>query len=164
MKMISFYQFFLILEHRWNEIDRENWSTRGTPVPVLLCPPQIPHGLARGRTRASAGRDQRLTAWAITGQRRHLLTKLRSNVSQKTVTSVNTPNLSNKISRCLTDIFKLSGIQVMSSHFQKLISFISLDNRGMCRLLRCCVWWRFKRRLLRAPKDFLYCHVTWPLG
>jgi hypothetical protein len=31
------------------------------PVPVLLCPPQIPHTLARERTRASAVRDRRLT-------------------------------------------------------------------------------------------------------
>jgi hypothetical protein len=33
--------------------------------PVPLCPPQIPHGLTRARTRASAVRGQRLTAWAM---------------------------------------------------------------------------------------------------
>jgi hypothetical protein len=32
------------------------------PVPVPLCPPQIPHGLNRDRTRASAVGGRRLTA------------------------------------------------------------------------------------------------------
>jgi hypothetical protein len=35
------------------------------PVPVPLCPPQIPHGLTRARTRASAMRGRRLTTWAM---------------------------------------------------------------------------------------------------
>jgi hypothetical protein len=35
------------------------------PVPVPLCPPQIPHGLTRDWTRASAVRGRRLTAWAM---------------------------------------------------------------------------------------------------
>jgi hypothetical protein len=35
------------------------------PVPVPLCPPQIPHGLTRDRTRASAVRAWRLTPWAM---------------------------------------------------------------------------------------------------
>jgi hypothetical protein len=35
------------------------------PVPVPLCPPQIPHGLTRDRTRASAVGGWRLTAWAM---------------------------------------------------------------------------------------------------
>jgi hypothetical protein len=35
------------------------------PVPVPLCLPQIPHGVTRARTRASAVRGRRLTAWAI---------------------------------------------------------------------------------------------------
>jgi hypothetical protein len=34
-------------------------------VPVPLCPPQIPHGLTRDRTRASAVGGRRLTAWAM---------------------------------------------------------------------------------------------------
>jgi hypothetical protein len=34
------------------------------PVPVPLCPPQIPHRMTRVRTRASAVRGRRLTAWA----------------------------------------------------------------------------------------------------
>jgi hypothetical protein len=38
---------------------------RKKPVPVPFCPPQIPHGLTRGRTRASAVRGRRLTAWAM---------------------------------------------------------------------------------------------------
>jgi hypothetical protein len=32
------------------------------PVPVPLCPPQIPHGLTRDRTLASAVGGRRLTA------------------------------------------------------------------------------------------------------
>jgi hypothetical protein len=35
------------------------------PGPVALCPPQIPHGLTRDLTRASAMRGRRLTAWAM---------------------------------------------------------------------------------------------------
>jgi hypothetical protein len=35
------------------------------PVPVLLCPPQIPHVLTRGRTWDFAVRGRRLTAWAM---------------------------------------------------------------------------------------------------
>jgi hypothetical protein len=35
------------------------------PVPVPLCPPQIPYGLTRARTRASAVRGRRLTTWAM---------------------------------------------------------------------------------------------------
>jgi hypothetical protein len=35
------------------------------PVPVPLCPPQIPHGLTRALTRASAVRGQRLTTWVM---------------------------------------------------------------------------------------------------
>jgi hypothetical protein len=35
------------------------------PVPVPLCPPQIPHGLTLDRNRASSVRVRRLTAWAM---------------------------------------------------------------------------------------------------
>jgi hypothetical protein len=35
------------------------------PVPVPLFPPQIPYGLTRARTRASAVRGRRLTTWAM---------------------------------------------------------------------------------------------------
>jgi hypothetical protein len=35
------------------------------PVPVPLCPPQIPHGLTRTRTRTSDVRGRRLTTWVI---------------------------------------------------------------------------------------------------
>jgi hypothetical protein len=44
-------------------IGRGNRSTRRTPAPVPLCPPQTPHA-ARARTRAAAVGSQRLTAWA----------------------------------------------------------------------------------------------------
>jgi hypothetical protein len=43
------------MQHRWNETDRGKTEVLGEkPVPVPLCPPQIPHGLTRDRTRASA--------------------------------------------------------------------------------------------------------------
>jgi hypothetical protein len=35
------------------------------PIPLPLCPPQIPHGITRARTRASAVRGRRLTTWAM---------------------------------------------------------------------------------------------------
>jgi hypothetical protein len=47
-----------------------NWQGKSEvlgekPVPVTLCPPQIPHGLIRDRTRASVAEGRRLTAWAM---------------------------------------------------------------------------------------------------
>jgi hypothetical protein len=47
-----------------------NWQgktevLREKPDPVPLCPPKIPHGLTRDRTRASMVGGRRLTAWAI---------------------------------------------------------------------------------------------------
>jgi hypothetical protein len=35
------------------------------PVPVPLCPPQIPHGFTQERTRASEVGGRRLTTWAM---------------------------------------------------------------------------------------------------
>jgi hypothetical protein len=47
-KMVSFFSFFRVMEHWWNEIDRGKPKYSGKkPVPVPLCPPQIPHGLTR---------------------------------------------------------------------------------------------------------------------
>jgi hypothetical protein len=60
------FSFFRVMEHRWNEIDRGKPKYSGKkPVTVPLCPPQIPHGLTRDRTRASAVTGRRLTAWAM---------------------------------------------------------------------------------------------------
>jgi hypothetical protein len=54
------------MENRWNEIDRGKPKYSGEkPVPVPLCPSQIPHGLTRDRTRASAVGGRRLTASAM---------------------------------------------------------------------------------------------------
>jgi hypothetical protein len=36
------------------------------PVPLSLCPPQIPHGLTWDRTQASVVSGRRLTTWAMT--------------------------------------------------------------------------------------------------
>jgi hypothetical protein len=48
-KIISFFLFFRIMEHRWNEIDGGKTEVlEEKPVPVPLCPPQIPHGLTPG--------------------------------------------------------------------------------------------------------------------
>jgi hypothetical protein len=44
------------------KIGRGNRSTRRKPVPVPICPPQIPHDQTRARTRAAAVGSQRLTA------------------------------------------------------------------------------------------------------
>jgi hypothetical protein len=40
-------------------------SIRMKPVPVPLCPPQIPHDLPWARTRPAAVGSRRLTAWAM---------------------------------------------------------------------------------------------------
>jgi hypothetical protein len=62
----QFFSLFCLMEHEWNEIDRGKPKySGGKPVPVPLCPPPIPHGLTRDRTRASAVKGLRLTAWAM---------------------------------------------------------------------------------------------------
>jgi hypothetical protein len=43
----------------------KNLRTRRKPVPVPLCPPQVPHGLTWARTRASAVRCRWQPAWAM---------------------------------------------------------------------------------------------------
>jgi hypothetical protein len=40
-------------------------NSQEKPIPVPLCPPQIPHGPTRSRTQPSVVRGRRLTAWAI---------------------------------------------------------------------------------------------------
>jgi hypothetical protein len=54
MKMIIFFSFFLVMEHRWNEIDRGKLKYSGKKVvPVPLCPPQIPNSGLRGDRQAT---------------------------------------------------------------------------------------------------------------
>jgi hypothetical protein len=54
-------------ERRWNDIDRRKpKNSEKNLFAVPLCPPQIPHGLTRARTRDFAVRGRRLTAWAMT--------------------------------------------------------------------------------------------------
>jgi hypothetical protein len=61
-----FFVLFIVMEHRWNEIYRGKPKYSGEKlVPEPLCPPQIPHGLTRDRTRASAVGGRRLPAWAM---------------------------------------------------------------------------------------------------
>jgi hypothetical protein len=61
--------FFLLFHFNgapveWNSQGKSKYSGE-KPVPVPLCAPQIPHGPTRDRTRASAVRGRRLTAWAM---------------------------------------------------------------------------------------------------
>jgi hypothetical protein len=55
---------------RWSNGALVEWKWQGKPVPVPLCPPQIPHGLTWDRTRFSAVRGRRLTAWAMARPRK----------------------------------------------------------------------------------------------
>jgi hypothetical protein len=68
MKMISFF-FFVFPSNgapvEWNWQGKTEVLGGEKPVPVPLCPPKIPHGLTQDRTRASAVRFRRLTAWAM---------------------------------------------------------------------------------------------------
>jgi hypothetical protein len=58
------------------KIGRGNRSTRRKPVPVSLCPPQIPLDQTRARTRAATVGSQRLIAWAMTRPRRVITVEL----------------------------------------------------------------------------------------
>jgi hypothetical protein len=62
-KYYYFFSLLQVMEHRWNEIDRGKPKYSGEkPVPVPLCPPQIPRGLTQDRTRAPAVRGRRRAA------------------------------------------------------------------------------------------------------
>jgi hypothetical protein len=66
IKTISFFFTFPsnVAPVEWNW--QEKTDVLGEkPVPVPLCPPQMPHGLSRDRTRASAVRGRRLTVWTM---------------------------------------------------------------------------------------------------
>jgi hypothetical protein len=67
---VAYYVFptcYELGERRWNYIlTEENRRTRRKAYPSPLCPWQIPHGLTRARTRASAVRGRRLSTWAMT--------------------------------------------------------------------------------------------------
>jgi hypothetical protein len=72
---------------QWNDvIDGKTEEPRVKHAPVPLCSPQIPHGLTRARTQASAVRGQRLTAWAMTRCRRKNLEPPSLRISCKLVT------------------------------------------------------------------------------
>jgi hypothetical protein len=66
MKLSSFFtKFYKYWSTSGMKLTGRNRQLGENPVPVPLCPPQIPHGLTRDRTRASAVRGRRLTAWAM---------------------------------------------------------------------------------------------------
>jgi hypothetical protein len=52
----------LMVEWHWQD---KNEVLEEKPVPMPLSPSQIRHGTTRDRTRASAVRGRRLTAWAM---------------------------------------------------------------------------------------------------
>jgi hypothetical protein len=62
------------------------------PVPVPLCPPQIPHGLTQAWTRASAVTGWRLTTWAM-ARLIYLVCLIPQNMSPKAVSHVPTATL-----------------------------------------------------------------------
>jgi hypothetical protein len=62
--------FFPWMIHEYGALMEWYWQGKTEelgekPVPVPLCPPQIPHGLTRLRTQASAVGGRRLTVWAM---------------------------------------------------------------------------------------------------
>ena len=68
------WSFFLLCHFNGAPVER-NWQGKPEvfgekPVPESLVPPQIPHEMTRDRTRASAVRGRRLTAWAWHGLRK----------------------------------------------------------------------------------------------
>jgi hypothetical protein len=69
--VMKMFNFFFVFPCNGAPVDW-NWQGKteilgggGEPIPVPLCPPQIPHGLTRDRTWASAVRSRPLTAWAM---------------------------------------------------------------------------------------------------
>jgi hypothetical protein len=65
-KMISIFFVFscngATVEWQWQEKTETLWEK---PLPVPLCQPQIPHGLTRNRTLASAVKGRLLNAWVV---------------------------------------------------------------------------------------------------
>jgi hypothetical protein len=54
------------MEDRWNDTDRRKTEVlTEKPVPLPLYPPQIPHGLTQDRSRVSAVKGRRITAWIM---------------------------------------------------------------------------------------------------
>jgi hypothetical protein len=54
--------YYYFLSFRSNGAQKKTEVLGEKPVPASLCPPQIPHGLTRDRTRASEVGGRRLTA------------------------------------------------------------------------------------------------------
>jgi hypothetical protein len=52
------YDTWVNMEQRWNDIDREKQGLGEKPVPVPLCPPQIPYALPWDRTRSSVATNR----------------------------------------------------------------------------------------------------------
>jgi hypothetical protein len=93
----------------------------GEPVPVPLCPPQIPHGLSRDRTRASTVRGWRLTAWAMARPSAHFLCRTNSDGDSDslTYTSSVVADLRRK-TRCATTV----GVRVFHHRVVTCCSYV----------------------------------------
>jgi hypothetical protein len=62
MKMINFYLLFILMEHRWNEIDREKPKYSGKNLSQCHF---VHHKSHMDRTRDSAVGGRRLTVWSM---------------------------------------------------------------------------------------------------
>jgi hypothetical protein len=64
---VNCYDYTVLVKNEWMEYKAlvEKYWQRKKPVPVLLCPSQIPHILARNWTQASAVTGRKLTAWSM---------------------------------------------------------------------------------------------------
>jgi hypothetical protein len=94
-------------------IGKGNRNTRRKPVPMPLCPPQIPHAV-RTRTRVAAVGSQRLTAWAMA----------------RPITDLSTKTITMKC-RLLRGNFayvsKESGAAIFSEEKMSVISFLRIS-------------------------------------
>jgi hypothetical protein len=93
---------------------------REKPVPVPLCPPQIPYGLTRERTRASAVRGRRLTAWAMSrpvfvSLRRMFFALLTSQCHARGVLQTDAPALGATSSSAVLTWRRSSRVQIVTA-------------------------------------------------
>jgi hypothetical protein len=102
-------------------IGRGKRSTRRKPTPVPLSPPQIPHDLTWGRTRAAVG-SQRLFAWAMA---RPLLITPQTRVLEKLIkfpTFHRTPRFIAAFTRAhqWTPLSQMNPVHTFPSHVLKI--------------------------------------------
>jgi hypothetical protein len=109
MGKMRVFCFSILMENRWNEIDRGKTEVLGeNSIPVPVCKSQIPHGRTRDRTR-------RLTAWAMARP----FFPLRFNSSPRTWFSTILRNLFVPLHtfRCFAYIFSIKSQNVFSDNY-----------------------------------------------